>query len=219
MIEFSGYTWKVSNSPHNRKPPGNNFWSKSGVWVDENGYLHLQLKQDPKTKHWICSELKSLTNFGLGTYEFLIEGNLSQLDKNIVFGLFKYSGVDYYDELDIEFAKWGNEQPNNMHYTVYPAENSKADILQASFEFSSETNLSIHRFTRETDKIIFESHPDLSKQPAYSKTFNSQAISQKEMPIYFNLWCFQNKAPENGKEVEIIIRKFKFTPIPKPSQK
>jgi hypothetical protein len=33
------------------------------------------------------------------------------------------------------------------------------------------------------------------------------------MQVHINLWCFKGLAPENGQEVEVVIRAFNFTPL------
>jgi len=211
-ISFSGYQWSVTDSPNERKAPGNNYWSNKGVWVDQNGYLHLTLTKDPKSNKWFCTQLASEHNFGKGTYEFWIEGRVDQLDRNVVFGLFNYAGVDYFDEMDIEFSKWGTTKNPNLHYTVYPEEFSTAKVWSSSFNFSLSGPYSVHRITRSDSSVKFESQYDFQGTRTNTQTYSSPYISKKEMPIYMNLWQFQNKAPANKKEVEIIIRKFIFTP-------
>jgi hypothetical protein len=39
-----------------------------------------------------------------------------------------------------------------------------------------------------------------------------QYVSQQPMPVHINLWLFKGLAPKNGREVEVIIHEFKFTP-------
>lgn len=209
-ISFSGYNWIVSNSPNKRVAPGNNFWSDKSVWVDGNGHLHLILKMDNATNRWFCAEIQSENKFGNGTYQFWLNGRIDQLDKNVVFGLFNYSGVDLYDEMDIEFAKWGNDSNDNLHYTVYPAANTKGKTLGSSTVLTMDNPTSTHLFIRAKSKIIFESTYNYKGTKTYSQTFNSSTFSQKEMPIYINLWSFKNLPPSNQKEVEIVIQKFVF---------
>ena len=38
-------------------------------------------------------------------------------------------------------------------------------------------------------------------------------ISTKAMPVFMDLWLYQGQAPQNGKEVEVVISEFKFTPL------
>ncbi len=210
-ITFSGYKWVVANSPNKRTAPGNNYWSDSSVWVDGKGYLHLRLTKDPETNKWYCAQISSEKKFGNGLYQFWVEGRVDQLDKNVVFGLFNYAGIDYYDEMDIEFARWGDANNTNLHYSVYPAENTTTPIWGSSTEFILNEPYSIHRITRASSSVKFESYYDFQGRKINTQLYNSSTISTKEMPIYINLWAFKNLAPSNLKEVEIIIQKFVFT--------
>jgi hypothetical protein len=74
-----------------------------------------------------------------------------------------------------------------------------------------------HRFTWKAGSILFESceghvengvgqFADWLFQPAAAETF----IRQKPMPVHINLWCAGGKPPTDGREVEVIIRKFTF---------
>lgn len=210
IIEFSGYKWIVSNSPDKKAAPGNNYWSSNSVWVDGSGNLHLRLQKDPESEKWFCAEVKSEKEFGFGLYKFWIEGSLDQLDKNVVLGLFNYSGVDFFDEIDIEFSRWGNQNNKNLHYTVYPEENSSAKTWGVSSEITLNDEFSLHQFTRSKTSVKFESYYDFESGKTQGKTYNSATVSKKDMPIYINLWSFQNKSPSDNKEVEIIIQKFEF---------
>jgi hypothetical protein len=46
----------------------------------------------------------------------------------------------------------------------------------------------------------------------YSPNEASRFISQQPMPVHINLWLFKGLAPKDGREVEVIIHNFKFTP-------
>lgn len=105
---FSGYTWRITN-PNSLQEPGPNYWSRGNVWVDDSGFLNLRISKNPKTNRWECAQVVSEEDFGYGTYSWQVEGAIDELDKNVVLGLFNYSGNDGHDEMDIEFefARWG----------------------------------------------------------------------------------------------------------------
>ncbi|HMG66220.1 MAG TPA: hypothetical protein VK588_00995, partial [Chitinophagaceae bacterium] len=115
-IKFSGYSWTVRNTP-NKQGPGPNYFSDTDVSVDKNGYLHLFIKRDAASGEWSSAEVTADNLSGFGTYQFVVEGPLDRLDKNVVLGLFNYSGNDGLDEMDIEFARWGNDSYPNLNYT------------------------------------------------------------------------------------------------------
>lgn len=192
--------------------PGPNFWSAQNVWVDDKGLLHLKITKD-NNGLWHCAELKTKENLGLGEYEFWTEGELNKLDQNVVFGLFNYSGNDHKDEIDIEISKWGNQEQNNLHYTVYPKKGR--NTWKASSVLQLNGSYSTHRFIRSADNVAFQSlHGFQTKdqQGIFSASCNNaNIISTQPMPLYMNLWLFNGQQPANGKEVEIIIHRFRFT--------
>ncbi len=213
-ISFSGYNWKIKHSPTQKIGPGPNYWAKQNVWVDAQGHLHLRLiKYQNK---WYCSEVQSVDSFGMGTWQWKIEGRVDLLDKNVVFGLFNYSGNDGFDEMDIEFARWGNASNANLNYTVWPA-------LAGNSNFSFTQNFSLsgiyttHRFTRTNNVVVFKSmygfyNDDTNLFATATCTSPPKSISLKKMPAFINLWMFQGKVPANAESVEIIVHEFKYIP-------
>lgn len=214
-IYFSGLWWKITHHPNTPRSPGKNYWSAKNVWVDQKG-LHLKLTKDVKTGKWYCAQVVSEKKFGYGTYQFFINGKVDQLDKNVVLGLFNYSGVDYHDEIDIEFAKWGQDTTANLHYTVWPAEKKKSPEWKSVQHLSFAGSTSTHRFKRTQDQVHFQSlkgyqHANLNEM--YAVSCKEKIASHKLMPILVNLWLFQNYPPSDQHEVEVIIKAFKFIPL------
>ncbi|WP_316785906.1 glycoside hydrolase family 16 protein [Pedobacter frigiditerrae] len=215
MISFSGYDWVVKNSPLTTRGPGNNYWSAANVWVDSRGYLHLKLAKNTKTGKWECAEIASVNSFGMGTYQFSIEGRVDKLDRNVVLGLFNYSGLDYYDEMDIEFARWGKKSNPNLNCTLYPAEGSVGTPWSGSAEFALNGTYSTYRFNRTLTSVLFQGLHGFTNDNSnlfFSKTCTESFISPKPMPILLNLWLFQGNIPSDKNSVEIIIQRFSYTP-------
>jgi len=214
-ISFSGYTWQV-RTESGTSGPGPNYWSNSSsnVWVDANGYLHLKLRKDASTGRWLCSEVTSTTNFGYGTYLWEVEGAVDKLDKNIVLGLFNYkAGDDGHHEVDIEFARWGNNAWPNYNYTVYPATGS-GSVSQTN-ELVLNGTYTTHTFTRTSSAVSFLGYHGHTTAPANAffpwTTPAGYNVSKLALPVHMNLWLFNGNAPSNGAEVEIIIHSFRFT--------
>ena len=213
-IQFSGYTWNVKNGVG--LGPGPNNWSSNNVWVDASGFLHLRISKDPITGKWNCAEVSTQQTFGFGKWQFWVEGRIDQMDKNVVLGLFNYSGNDGFDEMDIEWARWGNRRYPNCNYTVWPAQQGFKN-----FSYTKEVALSgpntTQRFMRTSTSVLFQSLQgfvdDNSNQLATATCTNPpNSISMLAMPAFINLWLFQGRAPSDRKTVEIIIHKFSYTP-------
>ena len=218
-VSFSGYNWAVRSS--GRGGPGPNYWDPSNVWVDTNRFLHLRLTQ--REGKWYCAELHTQERLGFGRYDFWLTGPVDKLDQNVVLGLFNYPtgdvGRDGTHEIDIEFAQWGNLSAPIGNYTVWPATNGVRRETK-SFAFTLTGDSSKHSFTWTATNIVFESHEehggDSTRQLAawvFQPTNPAARISQKAMPIHINLWCFKGQPPSDGKQVELIVRAFKFTPL------
>ncbi len=213
-IQFSGYTWNVKNGNH--LGPGPNHWRSNNVWVDANGYLHLKITKDSAIGKWYCAEVSTQQTFGFGKWQFWVEGRIDKLDKNVVLGLFNYSGNDGFDEMDIEWARWGDKHYPNCNYTVWPAEKG-----HKNFSYVKEVSLTgkntTQRFTRTDSSVFFQSlqgFTDGNNNLLASATCTDppNSVSTLAMPAYINLWLMSGLPPANGKEVEIIIHKFSYTP-------
>jgi hypothetical protein len=213
-ILFSGYEWKLRNT-EGLQGPGPNYFSEKSVWVDEKGFLHMFLHKDSATGNWLCPEITSLERFGYGTYSFAVEGAIDKFDKNIVLGLFNFSGHDAFDEMDIEFARWGNDSFPNLNYTVWPAKKIAQRNSTYGKEYVQESKDSYHEFKRTADSIVFSSFNGSvidSRNLVATHTFIQPpvSISTLEMPVHLNLWLFQGTPPANNKPVEVIVHSFGF---------
>jgi hypothetical protein len=216
-LTFSGYTWTIKDSGTGTAGPGPNHWKGANSFVDANGYLHLKLSKNTTTNQWECAEVTSTTNFGYGTYQWQVEGPVSTLDKNIVLGFFNYSGVDGYDEMDIEYAKWGVASNPFVGYTVYPAQGASGNFHNAT-SFTTSGTYTTNRFKRTATSVIFKAINGFYEDDtnlAYTTTCSSPAysISTLSMPVHMNLWLFQGAAPTSTSTVEIIVHSFKFTAL------
>jgi hypothetical protein len=214
-LQFSGYTWNIKNSAGAQWGPGPNYWNGANVWVDANGWLHLKITKNANGT-WNCAEVSTVQKFGYGTYQWKVEGPVNSLDKNVVLGLFNYSGNDGYDEMDVEFARWGNVNNPILNYTIYPATVGKPTFHEA-LNFSMSGTYTTHRFKRTSSSVVYKSlhgHVDNDANLFATTTCSSPpySISKLSMPVYMNLWLFQGMAPSNGTSIEIVIHEFKFIP-------
>ncbi len=214
-LSFSGYTWNVT--PTSQQNPASNYWNANNAYVDGNGWLHLKITKNTSTNHWECAQLQSTTSFGYGTYQWQVEGAIDKLDKNIVFGLFDYSGVDGRDEIDIEYSRYGNASYANLNYVQFPQQGSSKPTAAYSQEFSLPNGTyTTQRFTRTSSSTNLKTLFGFQSNDTnlyLSKTFSAPtySISTLKMPILMNLWLFGGNAPSNNQSVEIIIHNFKFT--------
>lgn len=217
-VSFSGYEWNIKNTTK-RVGPGNNFFSSSteNVWVNNQGQLNLRISK--QNERWNCAEIISKQHFGYGYYEFFITTKLDKLDKNVVLGLFTYDNKQkpHYNEIDIEFSKWGNENTTNAQYVIHKSQNEFN-----SFKFLVEKNLikSTHIILRNKDSIYFASYEGHFKNALYNKKpYQSWSYKNDFRPspanekIHINLWLFRANPLIEKKEEIVIIEKFEFVPM------
>ncbi|MBK9578874.1 MAG: glycoside hydrolase family 16 protein [Fibrobacterota bacterium] len=215
-VNWAGHTWNVTTGGM----AGENTGSAANVVVDANGYLHLKISQI--NGKWMCAELFTTDKIGFGTYQWQVDGPVDKLDKNIVFGLFPYGpeagiGADGTNEIDIEYARWGNAAWDNGNFTVYP--NSGTTVGETTFNFSMSGTYTTSTFVWSSTSVQFKSqegfkeigdNAGLIKSWTYAPTNPSVNIPQRAMPLGMNLWLCSDcgGAPSDGKSAEIVIRKF-----------
>ena len=218
-LRFSGYDFKVKEG--RGLGPGPNDWAASQAFVDGQGRLHLKFSE--KNGKWYAGEISSISRFGFGTYEMEFTGDIGGQDKNVVFGFFNYPtadvGPDATNEIDIEFARWGNPSYKPLNYTIWPV---KATLKPAhkTFSFPKGVKRSVHRFVWKRKSIAYtclELNDDgdvVSKvQWTYAPADFADRIGSQPMPFHFDLWGFRGQSPSDGNPVEVIINSFRFTPF------
>lgn len=216
-ITWAGHTWKVTSSGMAGVAKGD----PANVTIDADKHLHLQIvKHDSK---WASAEVFTTDRMGFGTYQWLIEGNVYEMDPTTVLGLFTYGpthhlGVDAENEIDIEFSQWNHTCKDcNADFTVYPSTgNRKPNGVSAwedNFHVTGD-NLTTARMEWSADHIVFTlmrgAQPigtvaDVIKTETYSSTAIN--IPQVAAPVGINLWCFKQTP---AKDQSVVIRDFQF---------
>jgi len=213
-INWAGHTWNVTTGGM----AGGNTGSASNVFVDASGYLHLKITKSGST--WTCAELFTTDNLGFGTYQWQVEGPIDKLDKNIVLGFYPYGpargiGSDGHNEIDIEYARWGNSAWANGNWTIFPA--SGSTVGSTTFNFSLSGTYTTSRFIWNSTNIKFwllggfqpvGSTTNTIQSWTYAPSNSSTNIPQQALPLGVNLWLYNHLAPSNGQPVEIIVHSF-----------
>lgn len=204
--------WAVKAST-TKVGPGPNFFSDSegDVWVDQAG-LHLSITK--QRNQWRCTEVIGQRSLGYGTYQFLVDSPLNNLDPNTVLGLFTWSDDTAYNhrEIDIEFSRWGNANAAmNAQYTVQPA-GTAGNLMRFS---QGPVVPTIHRFTWLPDRVMFASWDgtDTSGPPTHQWEYRRPdvPIPGNENPR-LNLWLFRGRSSRN-QALTLTIKDFVFTAV------
>jgi hypothetical protein len=215
-LVWKGHTWQLTSGGMAGVCQGD----PNNVTVDGAGYLHLKISHNNGV--WSASELFTTDKLGFGTYQWQVDGSIDTLDKNVVLGLFPYGpaagiGGDATNEIDIEYARWGQANGPNGDWTNYPASGTTIGELSYTFSLAGAT-LSTSRFswssTSITDFLLSGLQPvdattGLIKTWSYAPQNPTVNIPQQALPLGMNLWCF-DAPPSDGNPVEIVIRDFVF---------
>jgi len=215
-LYFSGMTWTVR--PNGVGGPGANTWCENNAFVDANGDLHLRITR-AKGK-WCSAEIVSDMRFAYGTYQFQLKSRVDLLDRNVVLGLFNYPtsdvGADATNEIDIEFARWGDASANMLNYTAWPVQAALGPSGN-TFPLALTGNYSTHRFIWQQTFIRYQSthgHFDDNRYPIADWTFApadyTSRIAHAAMPVHMNLWLFGT--PSSKQTIEVVVSKFTYTP-------
>ena len=215
---WQGRSWKITNGGMAGVAPG----SPSNVFVDSNGYLHLSIKKDGET--WTAAELFTVDDLGFGTFQWLVEGNVWDMDPVTVLGLFPYGpvhgiGRDATNEIDVEFSQWNNTCACNADFTVYPtvARDHGKSSYELNFKVDQGTTLTTARMVWSSSSIVFTlmsgeqpigTTANLLKTATYTPS-EAADIPQQPIPVGINLWAFK-AAPATNQSV--IIRGFQYVP-------
>ncbi|VVB56265.1 Uncharacterised protein [uncultured archaeon] len=221
IIDFSGRKWIVKYSAI-PEGPGLNYFSDSdqSVFVDNQGQLHLKIiKAGDK---WYSSEVILNESLGYGEYIFYLANRADQIDKNAVLGMFTWDTLapsNNYREMDIELSKWGKDVNDNSQFVVRPWTHP-GNIFRFNANFTG--NYSVHSFNWSSVNISFKSLRGWNISSLnISDKINSWTYTGSDIPppgkenARINLWLFDpnnvlGKPPSDGKEVEVIIKKFEF---------
>lgn len=210
---FSQIEWVVRTSDGNKEGPGPNLFSNSNqnVWVDKDGKLHLKITQ--KAGYWYCAGITAKKSFGYGKYVFYIASDITQLDDNVVVGLFTYLNDE--EEIDIEFSKWSDSNNKNSQFAVQPADKQGN---KERFEIQKGKRQTIHSFEWKADQIKFfsaEVGNDSLLNPLHQWVYTGGDIPpEKNEKLKLNLWLFKGQMPVSLKEQELIVDSIKFISFP-----
>lgn len=190
-INFSGTRWNVKDG--NMKGPGPNNWSEQNVFVDNDGALHLRIREIDGI--WYCAEISSVNNVQYGEYTFYLSTNIENLDPKMMVGLFLYE--DDQNEIDIEFIN------KRAICSIQPDEHME-------FKLNLQGSYSEHKILFHPKRVEFSSYhghnsghliqhwkPRIICDLTLSKTF-----------LHVNFWLKHGIFPKT--DAEIVIKSVKI---------
>ncbi len=225
-LDFSDRTWRVKGPGYYGPGPSLFCDTSSCAWVDANGRLHLTIKKIGGS--WYSTEVTLTGALGYGDYVFTTLGRLDTLDPHAVFGLFLWEyGPCYdpgylwwnpYNEIDVEFSRWGNPANAIAQFVAQPADYpGNIDRFDAAF---SDSELTSHAFRWLPDRVEYRSWrggPG-DESPAaliHTWTYTGPHLPRPGQPrIHLNLWQV-NGPPATDQEV--VLDAFTFVPEAQPT--
>jgi hypothetical protein len=206
-VDFAGKTWWVKSG---HGGPGPNDWSDSeeSVWVDDEGSLHLVIREVGGA--WHCAEIYSTEFTGYGVHRFYVDSALDELDANAVFAPFLYANDE--TEIDIEFTRWGN--PAAVHNGQYVVQPYSIPGNLETFAAQLDGTYTTHAFDWQPESIHFTSiHGHYEEAPSADFLIHDwlyegsdNPLEEESLRIHINLWLYQGRAPASGEEVSVIVR-------------
>jgi hypothetical protein len=204
-LNFSGHAWMVKSSA-GTVGPGPNRYSAKNAAVDTSGNLHLRISKEKG--RWYSSEIINTASLGYGTYRWTATTDLSNLDRNVVLGLFTWNDLpDYANrEIDIEVARWGSTtDPTNAQFVVQPY--GSPGHLQRFIQTAG--GPSTLEFTWSPGRIDYLVRQGTGVVDAWSYAAPDVPVPGGET-VRMNLWQYQGLAPSNGQPVEVVFSNFDF---------
>lgn len=220
-LDFGGRTWRVKGPGYYGPGPNSFSDSPSAIWVDANARMHLTVQKVGST--WYSTETVLEDPLGYGDYVFTTVSDLDALHPNIVFGLFPWEyGACYdlangwwnpYNEIDIEFSRWGNPSNNVGQFVAQPYDwPGNIHRFAATFAPGERTT---HAMRWLPDRVDFRSWrggagDESTGVPIQSWTYTGPHIPRPEQPrVHVNLWQFSGPPTTNQ---EVILEEFRFVP-------
>lgn len=218
IIKFSGREWKVKASGDQAVGPGPNRFSDSqeNVWVDAKGKLHLRITH--RNGQWLCSEVILNEEHAYGEYSFTLDtppNNIAQA-LNVVLGAFIWNDDNAHNhcEIDFELSPWGQRNNKLAQFVIQPYTNPR-NI--ARFNLPATLAPSTHIFVWGPGRVECASFKSSrTRQDAFFRHTFTQGIPPNTVGTNarINLWLFEGKPPADNQELEIVISRFDFKPLP-----
>jgi hypothetical protein len=221
---WSGWVW-VPRASVQPEQAGHNYWSPrpNSVFVDTQGRLHLKIVNE--LGNWWAAQLTSAeSDFGYGTYRWVVDTPLQNFDPATVLGLFTYNKTAAdpnarpqaqtgHNEADFELTKFGRSRNTfNSQVTVQPyfAPNHyrRINLPKSSPTLTYEMTWG----PAGTLFVVRQGADPAGRVIARWKTPLQIGLPRSGTTVNMNLWLWYGP-PQNGQTQEAIIRSFDYTPL------
>jgi hypothetical protein len=211
---FEDLLWHIRSNLESQGPGDNIFGMHTrNVIISQKNCITLTIK-NYKGKP-CCAEIYTDQYINEGTIETTIQTNLKKFTPDLVFGIFIYDGTapPYYNEVDIEYALWGNKERKIAQYALH----TENGIISHHFDLPRKKVLTKHiiRVTKHhilISTLLFnKSKKDFEKvtEKTFTRPYN---FTFKKTRFRYNLWLTKEKSSKTRRYSNVKIKSFNYTP-------
>jgi len=218
-VYWAGNVWLAKNSPVVKQGPAPNYWlaGPTSAYTDSQNRLHLVARQI--AGRWFCAAVTSTkSDYGYGTYRFVIDTPLKSFDRMAVVGMFTYNdSVAYstgHQEIDVELSRWG--QPStaaaNSQYVVQPWR-KRNHLLRFPAPINAPSLT--YEFTWLPSGVTFRLLKGSAPTARLIKTWKTGAPPGEPTAgthVNLNMWLYQGQAPYDQANHQVVFENFTYTP-------
>jgi hypothetical protein len=210
VIRFSGYDWMVRSAGSDRGGEPNAY-DPANAWVDQKGYLHLQMKE--RDGRWSCANVRLIRSLGYGTYRFVVQDS-ARLEPSAVLGIFTLDEGkpdEIRSELDIELSRWGSPTNKNAQYVVQPYY-----VPENISRFMAPAGVLTHILRWEPGVASFKTVrgpvAGAGSEAIGEHVFTSGIPTPAAESVHIELYEFHHSKNSSQHPAEVVIEKFEYLP-------
>ena len=216
-VVWQGEAWTARESPVIRQNPNNNYWlaTPDTVFTDDQDRLHLVASHCGI--NWCGAGVGTVKNdYGYGTYRFVLDTPLGDLDPMTVVGMFTFNKdvAPSRQESDVELSPWGEVDPNarNAQWVVQPWKDPGHLVPFTVPRTSSMT----YEFTWRPKAVVFRARLGAGPSgPVVNSWKSTKALPGVPAPgteVHLNIWFKKGLPPYDRSAQEAVFSSFTYTP-------
>jgi hypothetical protein len=208
VLHFSGYDWIVRSAASDRGGETNSY-DPANAWVDQKGYLHLQMAL--RDGRWSCANVRLTRSLGYGTYRFVVQDS-ADLQPSAVLGIYTLDEGkpdETRSELNIELSRWGELGKKNAQYVVQPYY-----VPENIFRFMVPAGALTHILGWQPGAASFKTTrgPVEASRSIAEHLFTSGVPTAAAETVHIELYEFHHSKNISQRPAEVVIQKFEYLP-------
>jgi hypothetical protein len=209
-LHFSGYDWMVRSAASDRGGETNSY-DPANAWVDQKGYLHLQMAL--RDGRWSCANVRLTRSLGYGTYKFVVRDS-ADLQPSAVLGIYTLDEGkpdETRNELNIELSRWGDSGKKNAQYVVQPYY-----VPENISRFMVPVGVLTHTLRWQPGVASFKTIRGpvvgIGSKSIGEHVFTSAIPTPADETVHIELYEFHHSKNISQLPAEVVIEKFEYLP-------